>query len=73
MSRRVYVNGNADIERKQQSPERKRLSLGRESISVNKFLFLRRGKPEPAQFRKDDGALWSVNTCVTSRERSVNT
>ena len=29
MSRRVYVNGNADIERNQQSLERKRLSLGR--------------------------------------------
>ena len=36
-----------------------------------------KGKPEPAQFPTDDGALWSVNTCVkrgvTCRERSVNT
>ncbi len=37
----------------------------------------RKGKPEPVQFLKDDGALWSVNICVkrgvTCRERSVNT
>ena len=36
----------------------------------------RKGKPDLAQFPKDDGALRSVNTCVdrgvTSRERSVN-
>ena len=24
----------------------------------------RKGKPEPAQFPTDDGALWSVNICV---------
>ena len=36
----------------------------------------RKGKPEPVQFLKDDGALWSVNICVkrgvTCRECSVN-